>query len=280
MFTNTLSFKGKIRVVLSEFKSLILNTFNIKKRLFLYKNWKNIKKPKKKFAIVIGGGPSFNSKIASNIFFKRKYFDIIAINYYCLNKFSIKLIPDYYLLSDPEQVQTEKIKVKKINQIIKKYIIKHKIKFISPYDKRWGFYTKPYLQFNDSQNLITNNIDPRKPRGYRSNTGMKAIAMMLALGYKKIFILGFDYDYPRKITINSKNKLILEENHHYGVKYVDVSNDFYSIAHALNWWALDFWSMRKFKSKKIINVTNKSMIDVFRRISQENFIKKLKKHNS
>jgi hypothetical protein len=272
MFTNTLTIKGKIRVILSQCKTILLNSINIKKKLYLHNKWNNINFLRKDTVIVIADGPSFSSKIAENIVLKRRHFDIITMNHYCLNEVSNKLIPDYYLLSDPENVKTENIKTIKINETIKRYILNDAIKFISPYGKRWEVYKKPFLQFNDSENLSSNNIDPRHPRGYRSNTGFKAIALMLALQYSKIFIVGFDYDYPRKIVLDQNNKLFLLDEHSYGSEKIDCSNYFDSVAHALNWWANDYWHYKKFKSPKVINVTENSMIDVFSRMSTEKFI--------
>ena len=120
--------------------------------------------------------------------------------------------------------------------------------------------------------MSSNNIDPRHPRGYRSNTGFKAIALMLALQYSKIFIVGFDYDYPRKIVLDQNNKLFLLDEHSYGSKKIDCSNYFDSVAHAMNWWATDYWHYKKFNSTKVINVTENSMIDIFSRMSTEKFI--------
>jgi len=272
MFTNTLTLKGKLRVILSQFKTVLLNFINIKKKLYLHRKWNNINFLRKDSVIIIADGPSFNLDIAENIILKRKHFDIIAMNHYCLNGISKKLIPDYYLLSDPENVKTENILSKKINESLKKYILNDSIKFISPYGKRWEIYKKPFLQFNDSENLTSNNIDPRHPRGYRSNTGFKAIALMLALQYSKIYIVGFDYDYPRKIVLDKNNKLFLLDEHSYGSENLDCSNYFDSVAHAMHWWATDYWHFKKLSSPKVINVTKTSMIDVFSRMNTEDFI--------
>jgi hypothetical protein len=271
MFTNTLTLKGKIRVILSQFKTVLLNFINVKKKLYLYKAWSNINFPRKDSVIIIADGPSFNSDIAENIMLKRKHFDIITMNHYCLNDISKKLVPDYYLLSDPENVKTENVLSRKINESLKKYILNDCIKFISPYGKRWEIYKKPFLQFNDSENLSSNNIDPRHPRGYRSNTGFKAIALMLALQYSKIFIVGFDYDYPRKIVLDKNNKLFLLDEHSYGSDKLDCSNYFDSVAHAMHWWATDYWHFKKLNSPKVTNVTKTSMIDVFSRMTVEDF---------
>jgi len=276
MLTNSFTIKGKTRVLLSQCKTTLFELLNIKKRITLYRMWSKISPKKKKIAIVIADGPSFNKDIAKQIMSKRKFLDIIVMNNYCLNSFSKYLIPDYYLLSDPENFKTNNYSVKKKNKILKKYILNPSIKLVAPYGSRHEIYKKPYLQFNDSENLKTNNINPRYSRGYRSNTGFKAIAFMLSLNYKKIFIIGFDYDYPKKIFLNSKNKLYLKDEHSYGSKKIDCSDLFDSVAHAMYWWALDYWHLKKLASPKIKNVTNNSLLDVFDRVSLKNFSKYIK----
>jgi hypothetical protein len=273
MLTNSLTIKGKTRVLLSQCKTTLFELLNIKKRLTLHREWSNISPVKKKIAIIIADGPSLTENIAKQILSQRKSLDVVAMNNYFLNNFSKYLIPDYYLLSDPENFQTNSHLVKKNNNRLKKYVLNPSIKLIVPYGSRSEIYKKPYLQFNDSENLKSNNIDPRYSRGYRSNTGFKAIAFILSLNYSEIFIIGFDYDYPRKIFLNKKNKLYLEEEHSYGSKKIDCHNLFDSVAHAMHWWAQDYWHLKKLASPKIKNVTNNSLIDVFERITFENFSK-------
>ena len=273
MLTNSLTISGNLRILLSQFKTILFELINVKKKITLYKMWNNKHFSKKKIVIIIADGSSFNKNIAKIILSKRKFLDIVAINYYCLNNFSNNLIPDYYLLSDPENIKTNSPATKKINKYLKNYISNSLIKFVAPYGKRWEAYKRPYLQFNDSENLKSNNIDPRYSRGYRSNTGFKAIAFTLALKYSKIFIIGFDYDYPRKIFLDKKNKLYLQDSHSYGSKNIDCSKLFDSVAHAMHWWSQDYWHLKKFASSKIKNVTNNSLIDVFDRISPTDFAK-------
>ena len=277
MLSNTLTLKGKIRTILSQCKTIFFNILNIKRRVVLNKSWNNLKFPKKNSVIIIANGPSFNKKIAEEIILKRNFFDIAVMNNYHLNDFSKKLIPDYYVLSDPQHVETKNENQLEIINLLKNYILNSKINLLTPYDKRWEFYKKPFLQFNDAQNLRSNNIDPRNPRGYRSNTAFKAIALMLAIGYENIFILGFDYEYPRKIYVDENNNIYLKNEFSFGEQKLDLSNHFDSIAHAMHWWSEDYWHLKKLRSKKIINVTEKSMIDVFTRMKPDDFINYIKK---
>lgn len=263
---------------LSQVKTILIDILNIKRKIILAQAWKNQKNKKRdKDILIIANGPSFTTDLAKHIIKNRESFDVLAMNNYCLNDFSQELLPDYYLISDPENIETKNIEYKKINIELNKYISKESIKYIAPYGKMWESIKKPYLQFNDSQNLGSSNIDPIKPRGYRSNTAFKAIAISLALNYSKIYILGFDYEYPRKLIVSETNKIFLKNEFSFGEEKIDLSNCFDSVAHAINWWAQDYWHLRKLKSPNVFNITKNSMIDMFQRMSPETFLEEIVK---
>jgi hypothetical protein len=115
-------------------------------------------------------------------------------------------------------------------------------------------------------------VDPRYPRGYTSNTTFKAIALMLKVGYEKIYIMGLDYDYPRKMYLDESNHLFIREEHHYGSVDIDHSNFYDSVGHALHWLSQDYWHLRKLSSPKVVNVTKTSLIDAFARVTPEKFM--------
>ena len=271
MFSNALTFKGKLRVFLSNIKTILLELFDIKKKIFLKKNWHKIVKPEHKTILVIANGPSFNKEIADKILEKRDLLDLIVINDYCLNDFSNTLIPDYYLLSDPKNFDTNDKKDLEINKLIENYIYDNRVKLIAPYKKYLNKKIEPFLFFNDRQNLFSKNINPKFPRGYRSNTGFKAIAIALGLGYDNILLLGLDYDYPRKIRIDNQNKIFLLNEYNFSKDYIEISSYFDSVAHAFFWWSQDYWYLQNLKSPKIKNVTENSMIDVFKRMNFNEF---------
>lgn len=272
MFSNSLTLKGKIRKLLSQCKTIVLNSLNINRNIYLNHIWKNLDFPKQKQVIIIANGPSFNKDLAEAIISKRKFFDIAVMNNYFLNDYSDKIVPNYYVLSDPEHVETRSVNQTKLNETLKKFILDNNVKLLAPNEKRWEQFQKSFIPFNDFQNLSSSNIDPRKPRGYTSNTGFKAIALMLALKYKKIYIMGLDFDYPRKLMLDKNNKIYLKREHSYGDTNANLSHEFDSIGHALSWWSENYWHLRKLKSEKIVNVTNNSMVDSFSRMTPGNFI--------
>jgi hypothetical protein len=249
-----------------------LSLLNVKKRISLNSIWRNIAKPNKREVIIIGGGPSFTQEISNKIIECQELFNIVAINFYCLNDQSKKLIPDYYVLSDPAHLNTKHAATIEKNNQLKSYLKKNRCKLLAPYGADWDEYSHPFATFNDTENLFTNNINPRSPRGYTSNTMFKAIALMRAIGFEKIYVVGFDFDYPRKLFLDKNNTLFLKEEHHYNVVNSDYSNVFDSVGHALHWWAQDYWHLKKLSTPRVINVTETSMIDAFQRMTPKDFI--------
>ena len=148
-----------------------------------------------------------------------------------------------------------------------------------PYGLEWKKFLTPYLIFDDDENPFSNNIHPCFPRGYTSNTMFKAIAIALALKYKKIFLFGFDYDFPKNLFLTEKNSIYLIYKSSDGAIKKNYSQIFDSVGHALFWWSQDFINLKKLKSKKIINVTDVSMIDVFKRMNFLQFSNFINKKN-
>jgi hypothetical protein len=99
---------------------------------------------------------------------------------------------------------------------------------------------------------------------------------MLAMRYSKIYVIGLDYDYPRKIFLDVNNRLFYKNDHSYVSKHLSANVDgdtlFDSMAHAIHWWAQDYWHLKKLSSPKVVNITKESMIDVFPRMTPDSFI--------
>lgn len=69
--------------------------------------------------------------------------------------------------------------------------------------------------FNDSQGSIifSRKISPFLPRPYISMTAFKALSIAGFLGYKQIYICGFDNTYARNIDNDKENKVFLLDKH-------------------------------------------------------------------
>ncbi len=126
------------------------------------------------------------------------------------------------------------------------------------------------LHFDDrSLEGITNNINPRFPRGYSTLTSFKALAYMKYLGFSKIYICGFDNSQYKEVFVNHENQVIQRSSHavenytpdvnltlSHGVRVEDY---FFEIAYLNN-------NLRNcFSSFEIINLGKSSAFDVFPR---------------
>ena len=244
----------------------------------LIKMWKKTPSPFNREAIIIAGGPSFNSEVAKSIIDSERKFDIFSINNYCQNNISQDLVPDYYILSDPVFFKSGYQGEFSDNDSIQEYTSRHsRIKMIVPINCWVNRYSKkPFVAFDDRENLLSANIDPCLPRGYTSNTTLKALAIALKLGYDRIFILGFDFDYPNKIRVDESNRLTLLNQHHYSTVLSDFNKYYSGIGHALNWWSHDYYYAIKLNRKGVINVTTSSLMDAFERMKCDDFLTYLK----
>ena len=270
MLPNRLRFKQLVLWNLrGNFAVAALDWINIPKYLQLRREWKDCECKEREICLIIGGGRSFTDELAEAIARSGWCFDIFGVNYYSNSTHSKVIIPSHYVLSDPNTMKLAGAAV------LKKYIIEHNIQVFMPYGVKWGTEFKNTRFFNDQENVYSNNIDPRFPRGYTSNTAFKAIAIALRLGYEKIFLFGMDHDYPRELKVLEDCRLVSREHHHYddSNSINDLSIEYDSVAHALHCYALNFWHLRKLRSDRIVNVTDTSLIDSFNRMSPRVFMK-------
>jgi len=250
-----------------------LDRFRFRKRRAINRSWKGVDNKEGKECLIIAGGPSYTEELANELIRNRQGLEVIAINHYHLSRFKDDLVPNYYVLSDPDTFDLEL----EAGNKLKSYIDLHNITTFTPYGADWVDTSWETIVFNDSENVYSRNINPRGPRGYTSNTAFKAIAIALELGYEKIYIAGLDHDYPRRLGVTKDLRLTLDDAHHYGMttEGPQVYPYFECMAHALHCYALNLWHLRKLRSPKVVNVTDCSMVDVFRRISHKDFIEYL-----
>jgi hypothetical protein len=222
-------------------------------------------------AVVIAGGPSFSEDIAQCLVEVRDTVDLFAMNFFMLSSRAEQLKPDFYVLSDPAHLDTSNAAIERLNVQLERYLRETRPRLCVPGLPQWKRYGEPFLCFDDREALIWRNAHPSRPRGYCSNTAFKAIAIAAALGYAQIYVVGLDYDYPRKIVVDQDNKLWLRDEHHYGSQLTDFSAYFRDLGDALAWMAHDYKHLKKLAGEHIYNVTETSMIDAFRRLAPSDF---------
>jgi len=197
-----------------------INAFLISKHFHDTKKLKN--SFKNKSAFVLANGPSLKKINLAAI--KKRQEDhgdkVICINSF-INKLSSKLIPDFYVVTDPvyfglDQDNHNEITLKEVQNDLK-LIEKYKIPTFIPvkFKDNINIKTKFYY-FNDveQRRFNSNVIDITKPRSYLSMTAYKSLSIACYLGFKEIYIAGFDNDYFKTIEVDKENRVYYSEEHY------------------------------------------------------------------
>ena len=228
----------------------------------------NIKKEKN--VILLGTGKSISLLDPQKIQKLRKdNFEVFSLGGFIQSEFSKNLEIDYYLLSDERTINPEKFELEKnhkeklINTI--NILNKKKIKlFLPTYSNKKHHFINKILYYNNYSDRESKNIsDITKYLGYSSISGLKALTACIHLGYKKIYICGFDNNHWNNIKVDENNKIFQINRHFY-------DNDEYlqnfttpSVGNLLNKSSGIFKSYDKFKKYNIVNLDPNGLIDSF-----------------
>lgn len=183
-------------------------------RLFFIKKIKN-----KKYCIIFGNGPSLDSLKIKELKKISLFFDIFVVNNFIQNKIFQKVIPNFFVSSDPIVFTKNKTWSKRAENRLASYIKNNSnINIFVPvlqYNRFASiFIDNRIFGFIDSEaRVLSDNTLPIFPRGYVSSTTMKAICIANWLGYKKIFLLGVDNTYVRNFFLNKKNDILTLESY-------------------------------------------------------------------
>jgi hypothetical protein len=228
-------------------------------------------------AIVIGNGPSQGYLDATSLLeFKSKGGDIICVNFWTDNEELSKVIPTYWVTSDP-LIFSAKVPnhIKEKNEKLLSYMLRNvSVMIVCPLERcdqmSKIFGKERVLGFVDQElRMWTSNISPLYPRGYLSMTLYKALAIAIWFNYRKIFIIGMDNTYPRNIYCDQDNKFINHEIHAGSKDFsVDQSDLYKSIGDGLTEIAQLFYDARKFNNKKILNLDPYSLTDAFEKMNE------------
>ena len=257
--------------------------FKISKYFFRYTMWslhdlnrtKNLKGiHSNDSAFVFANGPSVNllDPVKINLY-KNIGYSVFGINSYISTEFGEKVIPDYYVVSDPAHFGIhfydipEKRKKEIANDMEK--IIDHNISLFAPSSLYKRIKYKNIFPFNDSENIFSNNaVNILHPRGYVSMTAYKALAAACYLGFKKIYVCGFDNNYFKNIEVDQENNMFYPDDHFY---HQDRNTKMHKV-HPLEGRTLGeflfnhhflFKQLEKFKKYPIINLDKFSLVDAF-----------------
>ena len=184
------------------------------------KELKNTKKGKKCF--VFANGPSMNLLDVKKIEkYQKLGLDVICMNSYIISKMAEKVVPNYYVLSDPLSFCVKKEEIPDdLLEIQKKQIkILNDLKipvFIPAEYSIFNLFNNYYIFYNFG-NRFKLYVDPTKPRGYPTTTAHKALTIACYLGYDEIYICGFDHDFFKNLTVDENNNTYFLTNHYYDI---------------------------------------------------------------
>lgn len=251
-------------VMLSFYKTLIFFKCLFKYSLELFKGGKYLislfsikQKNIKDYAIILGNGPSLNSLNTKKFKQISSFFDIFVVNNFLENKIFNKVIPNFFVISDPDIFRKDSVlSKKKENRIISYLKNNSNINIFVPVLMCKKFISifglKRIFGFIDAEARgLSSNVLPIFPRGYISSTVLKAICIANWIGYTKIFILGVDNTYPRDLFLDKKNNILNLENHSKSKDYIfDMSTYYHCPSQAM----FDYYKI--FKDFKKINKKN------------------------
>lgn len=227
-------------------------------------------KNNKKIAVVLGGGPSFNDAAEKILIQNRSKFDLYTVNYYNKNSISEKLIPNFHLISDKGFFLNGSDEKNQENLELRCYLRKYDIATFIPVNLN-DLRFKNRILFNDWESRLSPGKSRYFPRCFVSNSIPKVINLVLSKPYKRVYVLGFDYDFLHDLDVTDENKLLLKRRHSYGTSKQDWSKLFVNYSHAVSWIARDLQSFERIRDNRVRLISSGSIIDVYKRSTLSEF---------
>ena len=223
-----------------------------------------------KMALVLANGPSVGKLDPQKIrrLQQESGFDVFAVNSYISSPLAGVVVPDYYLLSDPAFFNPEKHThlTDRLKQDVDLLTQKNITCFVplehyesAPFKHKYGFY--------DRGNLFLDQITITGPRCYVSMTAYKALAAACYMGYRQIYICGFDNDYFLNLVVDADNEMYYIDRHFYDKlgsqpsKVRDAHAN--SVGELLYSHHFLFKDLEKFSEYPIINLNQTGLVDCF-----------------
>ncbi|MBF0570625.1 MAG: DUF115 domain-containing protein [Candidatus Omnitrophica bacterium] len=219
-------------------------------------------------AFVFGCGPSLKRLDIQKIkqYQKKEKFNIYAVNAFINSEFCQEVIPDYYILSDPQSFKPEKEYSATASLVWKKLNQYHVPLFVPADLYQQADYQHKFI-FCDQANLYSRNVtDPLSPAGFLSLTVLKAIQIALFMGHEKIYICGVDHDHFKSLYVDEHNDLYFDDTHFYGGDKKNIYRLKGWEATMMNQFYLSclVWeSFARFRHCPIINLNPESFVDTF-----------------
>ena len=282
---------GKIRLFIEDCTQYIIYLRN--KRIS-NKQWGICKFPYRKQSKalkvnVLANGPSLSLELKEALSHKDRLNAVC--NFAAFSDYFQEIKPEFYFLADPaffEQVETNE-KIKQLIDILNKQV-HWNITLVVPIN---GYQVALKNIANESIDIVSVPISQYKGNSNKRlelikkgdcapsyvNVTIFAEYFFLNMGYKILFLYGVDHSFFDNMFINSKNEICMNDNHFYGKEPIVIKR----YKSDGTQWKLSDWLRDKYLTflehermqeyaeyvgAKIINCTEKSLIDAYPRLSQ------------
>lgn len=168
-----------------------------------------------KSVFVFANGPSLKDIDLKKIsVLQENNHDIIVVNSFVSNS-AAEIKPDHVVFADKIHFGLKKTENKQyakdlswcIEENVNIYIPAHYSKIVK---------AKKKFAFNALSNIHSKNTtDITKPLGYYPLTALYALSLAKSLGYKNIYMAGFDNSYFKDFQVTDENNLVVHHKHYY-----------------------------------------------------------------
>jgi hypothetical protein len=231
-------------------------------------------------AVVIASGPSASRVNVRAIAKAQKDGDAVVIvtNYFLSSPLAATITPDFVVWSDsvfhPSRAKSNtswaEIEARPSVRVMAPWKWRHKIP--TNLKERFVFFD------DDTLETWSRNISPLRPRGYQGTTGVKALALGIHLGAKRVSVIGLDLSYFKNFSVDEHNRVMRNPTHLAGTDSgtQDLSHNTISgLADSLYSTANQFYYLRTlFEGYPIVNLDPHSLVDAFDKVTEHPFIKK------
>lgn len=282
------------------FCNLFLETTEFFFRMVFFENFKNyisksrkLQKLESNEMVLLANGPSLNevlSRIQSDEIFKEK--DFCVVNYIADADVYEKIMPKYYVLSDPQFFQEDHKSYYKAKALYEHMQRKTTWK-MNLYVQYCYYKLIDWKIVLNNENIkvipfhstLYNGFESIRFPLYKRGLGngefgtviQNAIYISITLGYKKLHLYGVDHNFFDGLTVNNNNQLCHEYAHYYDKSKTELKPVTISDGEALKTYEFLEWYAKLFKGHhvlnryavymgcQIINHTPNSLIDAYER---------------
>jgi hypothetical protein len=244
---------------------------------------------------VLANGPSLQKDIRELNNRSRPEVDVIVVNDFCISDLFGKVQPEFYVINDPAywtpNQHTIQEGVERFFSVMNARVQWQLILLVpfSGYKAVLSRLNNDHIRVIPFNNTPVVGFKPLELYLYRRALGAPqlqnvlaaAIYLSVVMQFKEIHLLGVDHDWHRKIGVDAQNHVVWANNHFYDrdgatdqQQRIYNGEDFFDLQQIFEALATTHRSYKKLQvfaageDAEILNYTNTSCIDAFKRMNQ------------